>query len=113
MTDELDEIRQRRLAQMQDQAISQQHQMQDQAEREREAKEQLHLIMLQILEPEARERLNTIRITKPDFARSVEQQLVALAQSGKLRQKITDAQFKDILAQLTPTKREFTIRRKG
>jgi len=113
MTDELDEIRQRRLAQMQDQAISQQQQIQDQAERERQAKEQMHVIMLQILEPDARERLNTIRITKPEFARSVEQQLVALAQSGRLRQKITDAQFKDILTQLTPARREFTIRRKG
>ncbi|HVP94464.1 MAG TPA: DNA-binding protein [Methanoregulaceae archaeon] len=107
--DELAEIRRKRLAQLQ------QHQsdQQDEAERQRQLDAQIHLVLMQIMEPEARERLNTIKLTKPDFAKAVEQQLVLLAQSGRLKSKITDQQFKDLLRQLTPTKKEFRISRKG
>jgi programmed cell death protein 5 len=68
---------------------------------------------MQVLEPEARERLNTIKLTRPDFARAVEQQLVMLAQNGRIQNKISDEQLKVILQQVTPAKREFNIRRKG
>jgi programmed cell death protein 5 len=107
--DELAEIRRKRLAQLQ------QHQsdQQDDMERQRQVDAQIHLVLMQIMEPEARERLNTIKLTKPDFAKAVEQQLVLLAQSGRLKSKITDQQFKELLRQLTPTKKEFRISRKG
>jgi len=38
---------------------------------------------------------------------------VLLAQSGRLKQKITDAQLKALLQQIQPAKKEFNIRRKG
>lgn len=107
--DELAEIRRRRMMEMQQQAASQQ----DEAERQRQHDAQIHSVLMQILEPEARERLNTIKLTKPDFARSVEQQLVMLAQSGRIKNKINDDQLKVILKQVIPAKREFNIRRKG
>jgi programmed cell death protein 5 len=107
--DELAEIRRRRMMEMQQQAAVQQ----DDAERQRQYDAQIHSVLIQILEPEARERLNAIKLTKPDFARSVEQQLVMLAQSGRIKTKINDEQLKVILKQVTPAKREFTIRRKG
>jgi programmed cell death protein 5 len=110
--DELAEIRRKRMAQMQQQAVDQQM-MQEEMERQKQADAQLHMILMQILEPEARERLNAIRLTRPDFARAVEQQLVLLAQSGRLKQKITDAQLKALLQQIQPAKKEFNIRRKG
>ena len=91
--DELSEIRKRRMAQLQQQAGDQQA-MQDELERQQRLKSQVQMVLMQILEPDARERLNTIRLTKPDFAGAVEQQLVMLAQSGRLQQKITDAQLK-------------------
>ena len=107
--DELAEIRRRRMMEMQQQAAAQQ----DEAERQRQYEAQVHSALIQILEPEARERLNTIKLTKPDFAKSVEQQLIMLAQSGRIKTKINDEQLKVILKQVTPAKREFNIRRKG
>jgi programmed cell death protein 5 len=107
--DELAEIRRRRMAQMQQQQSDQGEEL----ERQRQVEAQIHMVLMQIMEPDARERLNTIKITKPDFAKGVEQQLVLLAQSGRLKSKITDQQLKELLLQLTPKKKEFRISRKG
>jgi len=109
--DELSEIRKKRMAQLQQQAGDQQA-MQDELERQQRLKSQIQMVLMQVLEPDARERLNTIRLTKPDFASAVEQQLVMLAQSGRLRQKITDAQLKELLRQFAPAKRDYSITRK-
>ena len=109
--DELAELRRRKMQQMQRQAMDQQT-MEDEAERQRQLDSQIRVALMEILEPEARERLNTIKLTRPDFAKAVEQQLVMLAQSGRIRQRITDEQLKALLSQLTPSKREFRITRK-
>jgi len=109
--DELGEIRKRRMAQLQQQAGDQQA-MQEELERQQQRKSQIQMILMQVLEADARERLNTIRITKPEFAGAVEQQLIALAQSGRLKQKITDAQLKELLRQLAPAKRDYSITRR-
>jgi programmed cell death protein 5 len=109
--DELAELRRRRMAQLQQQAGDQQA-MQEELERQQRQKSQIQMILMQILEPDARERLNTIKLTKPEFAGAVEQQLVALAQGGRLKQKITDAQFKELLRQLAPAKRDYSITRR-
>ena len=109
--DELSELRKRRMAQLQQQAGDQQA-MQDELERQERAKKQMHMVLMSILEPDARERLNTIKLTKPEFAGSVEQQLVQLAQSGRLKNKITDSQLKELLRQLAPAKRDYSITRR-
>jgi len=109
--DELAELRRRKMQQMQRQAMDQQT-MEDEAERQRQLDSQIRVALMEILEPEARERLNTIKLTRPEFAKAVEQQLVMLAQSGRVRQRITDDQLKGLLEQLTPSKKEFRITRK-
>lgn len=111
--DELADLRRRRMAEIQQQAYNQQYAQEDMERQRQQLEAQIQAVLMQILEPEARERLNTIKLTKPDFARAVEQQLVSLAQSGRIGQRITDEQLKGILRQLTPAKREFSIRRKG
>ena len=109
--DELAELRRRRMEQLQQQAMEQQA-LEEEALRQQQIEAQIRLALMEILEPEARERLNTIKLTRPEFAKAVEQQLVMLAQGGRIRQRITDDQLKSLLVQLTPSKKEFRITRK-
>jgi programmed cell death protein 5 len=110
--DELAELRRRKMEQMQRQQAVDQQAMEDEARRQQQMESQIRVMLMEILEPDARERLNTIKLTRPEFAKAVEQQLVMLAQSGRIRQRISDEQLKALLAQLTPTKKEFRITRK-
>ncbi|NQS72923.1 MAG: DNA-binding protein [Methanoculleus sp.] len=110
--DELAELRRRRMEQLQQQQAMDQQALEEEALRQKQIESQIRLALMEILEPEARERLNTIKLTRPEFAKAVEQQLVMLAQGGRIRQRITDDQLKSLLVQLTPSKKEFRITRK-
>ena len=105
---ELQEIRRRKLESMQ------QEQTQDevQAQVDEQHDQQRQSILRQILSPEARERMARLKIARAEFAEAVENQLIMLAQSGKLQAQIDDASLVQILERLTPEKREITIKRK-
>jgi programmed cell death protein 5 len=85
--------------------------MQSQQEQEKNADEALKKILPKILDEKARERLNNIKIVKPELAMQLSMYLVQLFQTGQVRSKITDEQLKNILAKLSE-KRDFTINRK-
>lgn len=100
--DELDAIRQRKLAELQQQALQEQAEEQKQAD----VDAQKETILRQILTPEARARLTNIRMVKPQFAEQIEMQLIQLASSGRLKGRVTDEQLKSLLAQIQGKERE-------
>ena len=106
---ELDEIRQKRMAELQaQQAAAQAQQQEAQAQFEAQKKQ----ILGQIMTPEARARLANLKLTKPDLVNNIEVQLIQSAQAGSLRGKVTDEQLKVLLRQIAGQKREIKITRK-
>ena len=104
---ELEEIRRRKMLELQQRLAEEQRriQMQQQIEMQKQA------ILRRILTPQARQRLTNIKMVKPEFASQLETQLIQLAQVGRLKIPVTDEQLKIILKHLQPQRREFKIRR--
>jgi len=80
-----------------------------QADQERQAKVAREQMMRVIFSSEARDRLNNLRMVKPDLANAVENQVFQLASSGRLRHQINDEELKQMLGQLQRPKKEFKI----
>jgi len=68
-------------------------------------------ILKQILTPEARMRLNNIKMVKPELSDLVEQYLIGMATQGKMSGQITDDQLKQILISTQQPKRDFKFNR--
>ena len=116
---DLDEIRQRRMAELQAQQAAMQNQAQQQAmaqAQQQEAQAQFEAqkkqILAQIMTSEARNRLANLKLTKPELVNNIELQLIQSAQAGSLRGKVTDEQLKVLLRQIAGQKREIKITRK-
>jgi programmed cell death protein 5 len=109
---DLDELRRKRMEELQKQAIASENQQIQQQQMQQEMEMQKKQIMMQILTPEARSRLANVRLTKPEFVEQIELQLIQLAQSGRISNKITEEQLKDFLKRLSGQKREINITRK-
>ncbi len=63
------------------------------------------------LTSEARQRLANVKMVKPELAASIEEYVIQLASSGKLKRVIDDEQVKQMLQALQEKKREIKIRR--
>jgi programmed cell death protein 5 len=100
--DELQAIRQKKIAAIREQAF--QERIQEQQNAEAEARKEA--ILRQILTPEARSRLTNIRMVRPQFAEQLEMQLIELASAGKLKGPVTDEQLRALLAQIQGRERE-------
>ncbi len=64
-----------------------------------------------LLSPEARLRLNNVKMVKPEIAMSVENYLINMASQGKFNSQLSDDQLKQILQSLQKPKHEFKINR--
>lgn len=109
---DIEEIRRKRMQQLQQQASQQQNSQIESQKKQMEYESQKKQAMMQILTPEARARLANLRLTKPEFVEQIELQLIQLAQMGRITSKITDEQLKVLLKKLTGQKREIHITRK-
>ncbi len=106
--EELEALRKRKLQELQIQR--QQRQLEEAQAAQLDAQKQS--ILRQILTPEARERLGRIQLAYPEVAENVSNQLILLAQSGRLQNVIDDATLRQILRKILPSKREIKIERR-
>jgi programmed cell death protein 5 len=104
---DVEELKKKKLQEL----MAQGQQSSDLKLREGQMKEELKKAMFNILDSKARERLNNIRVSKPDFAMEIELVLLLLAHSGQVNIPINEENFKNILNQLIP-KKDWKIRRK-
>ncbi|MEN2974811.1 MAG: DNA-binding protein [Candidatus Caldarchaeales archaeon] len=102
--EELEKIRMKKMAELQQKA----------AEEERKRREQEKMSALRIiLTLEARQRLANLRLVRPELVEQLEEQLIRLAQSGRISIPITDDVLKEILSKLdAERRREIRIVRK-
>lgn len=105
---ELEEIRQRRLRELRARLSQEQQkaQMQQQVEAAKQA------ILRRILELKARQRLNNLRMVKPEFVSQIELQLIQLVQSNRVKAPISDGLLKEILLRLQSQRRDIKITRR-
>ncbi len=105
---ELEAIRRRKLAEI----AHQQEAHKAQSEQAAQVEAQRQLVLRSLLTPEARERLGRLKTARPDVAASVEDQLLALYQSGRLRNQVDDETLKRILQNVVPRSRDIKIERR-
>ncbi|MCS7132126.1 MAG: DNA-binding protein, partial [Aigarchaeota archaeon] len=85
--EELEKLKAKRMAEIQEKL----------AEEERLRREmERQAAMRIILTPEARQRLANLRLIKPELVAQLEEQLIQLANSGRVKMPITDEVLKDI-----------------
>ena len=105
--EELEALRKKRMLELQRRLTQEQQRVQ--AEQQIEMQKQA--ILRRVLTSEARQRLNNLKMVKPQFAEQLELQLIQLAQQNKISIPMTDEQLKEILKKLQSQRREIKIRR--
>ncbi|HIH62274.1 MAG TPA: DNA-binding protein [Methanobacteriales archaeon] len=111
MTD-LEEIRRRKMLEMQQRAQQQAAEAEKEEQLRRQFEIQKRQLLMKILTPKARSRLANLRLTRPEFVEQIELQLIQLTQAGQIRSKITDKQLKELLRRVTSKKRDIRIVRR-
>lgn len=112
---ELDEIRRKKMEELQKQQELANQQMQQQVDQQAQQEQfdaQFNQAVKQIMTPEARSRLTNLKLTRPELVKQIEIQLIQSAQAGSLKGKVTDDQLKVLLSQLAGQKRDIRITRK-
>ena len=109
--EELENIRRRKLEELKQQAIQQKVVEQQQEDFERKK----YQLMRQILSQEGRQRLENIRMVRPQFAEQIELQLIQLYQTKQLKgaTPLSDKTFKKLLQQISTLekKKEYKIKK--
>ena len=67
-------------------------------------------VLTSLLDKEAFERINRVKLVNPQLAGQVELYLIQLFQAGKLQTQVTDEQMKQMLQMLQAGKKDFNIK---
>lgn len=104
--EELEEIKKRKMLEYQRRLAEA-----AQAEEERKLEEAKRQEFLRkILTPEARARLNNLKMVKPELAEAIESQLIQLAYSGRVPTPVTDDLLKELLKKITDAQKELKLK---
>lgn len=113
---ELDQLRQKRLAELQKQqgfnpsaGAGASGGQANKEEMMRQQQEMKNNILSQVLTQEARARLNTLALTKPEKAQMVENHLIQMARSGQLMNKFGEDQLISLLEKLSEQTQKKTV----
>ena len=109
MSDEMDELRRKRVEELQNQSAREQD-VQRQREQTESANQQKQSILRSILSDQAKQRVNNIKLVNPQMAEAIENQLITLAQSGRIRGVISEEQLLQMLRELQNSKRDTKIK---
>ena len=101
--EDLERIRQKKMEELQRRIAEEEERARRELERQ--------AAMRVILTPEARQRLANLRLVKPELVAQLEEQLIQLANTGRIKMPITDDVLKQILIKLSSSKRRIRIRR--
>jgi len=111
--EELKRLREEKMKKLQEQQGGQGGPDEEALEAQREQQEaQKKALLRQHLTDGARKRLNSVKMSKPEFGEQVEQQVLALARSGRIQGRIDEQKMKDLLRELKPDTGGFDIKRR-
>mmetsp|Transcript_56217 Transcript_56217/g.130976 ORF Transcript_56217/g.130976 Transcript_56217/m.130976 type:complete len:132 (+) Transcript_56217:123-518(+) len=85
-----EEMRAKQLAGMQAANDSELAKMQEQEQKRQEMEEQRRVLIRQLLDAEALERLNRVGLVKPEKRQQIEAAILGSAQSGQITEKLSD-----------------------
>jgi programmed cell death protein 5 len=108
----LDELREKRREQLKQQAGQEEGDAEAQQAAQERAEAQQEAMLKQHLTDGARQRLNAVEMSKPQFAEQAKKQVLAVAQSGRIDGKIDEDQMKRLLKELKPDDSGFNVRRR-
>lgn len=98
---DLEAIKQQRMQQMQQTgAASSGNNRQQQQDMMKQREEMKNMMLTQVLSQEARARLNTIAVAKPDKAKQIEGIIMQMAQYGQIQGKLDEEAFVRVLKQV-------------
>ncbi|MBU7047872.1 MAG: DNA-binding protein [Theionarchaea archaeon] len=103
--EDIDEIRQKKLDELKKQQEDEQLKMQQEVQKQ--------MVLKEILDIKARERLTRIKMANPQYAEQIEAVLFQLLQAGRIKGKINEETFKQLIRQVFGTqKKDFHIERR-
>ncbi|EMA53011.1 MULTISPECIES: DNA-binding protein [Halococcus] len=110
--EDIEELRKQKLEQLKEQQQGGGQNEEARQAQQEQAEAQKSAVLRQNLTDGARQRLNSVKMSKPEFGEQVEQQVFALARSGRLGDKIDEDQMRELLQELKPDKKSFDIKRR-
>ena len=108
----LEELREQKMEELRERKQGGGADAEAQQEAQQRAEAQQEAVLKQYLTDGARQRLNAVEMSKPEFGEKVKKQVAALAQSGRVQGQIDEDQMRDLLKELQPDQQSFDIRRR-